>query len=56
MKAKLLKFYMWVDVGHKFLHAKFHDPDGHRMAGMTKKPKLWIFRVFFGDFLQKNSS
>ena len=53
MKAKLLKFYMWVHVGRKFLHTKFHDPDGHRMADMTKKPKFWIFWVFFWGFFAK---
>ena len=46
---------MWVHVGRKFLHTKFHDPDGHRMADMTKKPKFWIFWVFFLGFFAKKT-
>ena len=56
VKPKLLKFYMWVHVGHMFIHAKFHDPDGHRTAYMAKKPKFWIFWAFLEHFFEKNGS
>ena len=45
-----LKLYMWVHVGHMSIHAKFHDPDGHRIAEMAKKPIFWIFQAFFEYF------
>ena len=47
---------MWVHVGHKFIHAKFHEPDCDRRADMAKKPQFWIFEAFYGCFLQKNGT
>ena len=52
----ILKLYMWVHVGHMSIHAKFHDPDGHRIAEMAKKNIFWIFQAFFEYFLWKNSN
>ena len=37
IEPKLLKFDMWVHVGHMFIHAKFYDPGGHRTGYMAKK-------------------
>ena len=52
IKPRLLKFDMCVHVGHMFIHAKFHDPDGHRTAYMAKKNQildfLSVFWAFFG--------
>ena len=53
IKPRLLKFDMCVHVGHMFIHAKFHDPDGHRTAYMAKKTKFWIFWAFFEHFFEK---
>ena len=53
IKPRLLKFDMCVHVGHMFIHAKFHDPDGHRTAYMAKKKKFWIFWAFFWAFFWK---
>ena len=53
IKPRLLKFDMCVHVGHMFIHAKFHDPDGHRTAYMAKKPKSWIFWAFLEHFFWK---
>ena len=49
---------MCVDVGHLYIHAKFCDPEGLRIAYMLKKPKFWLFLAFFGIFmlLQKSVS
>ena len=44
---------MWVHVGHKFIHAKFHDPDDDRRADMAKKNNFLIFRRFMGVFCKK---
>ena len=44
---------MWVHVGHMSIHAKFHDPDGHRIAEMAKKPMFWIFKRFLNIFCGK---
>ena len=45
-----MRFYMWVHVGHKFIHAEFHDSDDDRRADMAKKNNffdflgvLWVF-------------
>ena len=53
IKPKLLKFYMWVHVGHMVIHAKFHDPDGHRTAYMAKKPNFGFFERFLSIFWEK---
>ena len=47
----VFEFYMSVHVGDKFIHAKFHAPDGY--ADMAKKLKFWILWVFLGDFFCK---
>ena len=36
----LTQFDMCVHVGHMFIHAKFHDPNGHRTAYMAKKTEF----------------
>ena len=54
IKPRLLKFDMCVDVGHLYIHAKFCDPEGLRIAYMPKKTKFWLFWAFFGIFLSKN--
>ena len=52
-----MRFYMWVHVGHKFIHAKFHDPDDDRRADIAKKNKQYFdFQAFYGCFLQKNGT
>ena len=56
IKPRLLKFDMCVDVGHLYIHAKFCDPEGLRIAYMLKKPKFWLFLAFFGTFLLKNGT
>ena len=53
IEPTLLKFGMCVHVGPRFIHAKFHDPGGHRTAYMAKKPKFWNFWAFLEHFLQK---
>ena len=56
IKPRLLKFDMCVDVGHLYIHAKFCDPEGLRIAYMPKKPKFWLFWALFGFFLPKNDT
>ena len=54
IKPRLLKFDMCVHVGHMFVHAKFHDPDGHRTACMAKKKtNFGFFEHFLSIFWKK---
>ena len=47
---------MWVHVGHMSIHAKFHDPDGHRIAEMAKKkPYFGFFKRFLSIFCGKTA-